>query len=287
MPKSNDQKIIERLANDHSLEMMPDELTQKLNAELEKPADEIDTGLVREILKATPGPAPDPRRMQEDWAKVKASLPKRQARRWIPRRIMRLATAAAAMIIVVLMTMSDAQAFRLSLIQKVLKPVAQTFGIVIDDQTELTPEVTDAPVYTVEDAPSETIAFASLSDVPEAHDGCAIRPRWLPEGFAFAGGSHFSSIDSEIYSLVFTNGESEFSLLIHIYTYEYSVASYEYERTLDIPIEKNIGNHAVTFYNNAHDDIQSASWVCENAHYLLSGEIASGDIIQFVIHMEE
>ena len=286
MSSFDEHKILDRLANDRMTEMNADDLEQILNAELDKPADEIDTLLVQEILQSLQIEEPDPERMKADWQRVKAHLPHRQTvRRW-PRRLIRFGAAAAAITIVMFSALRDAEAFRWTLIQKLLKPVAETFGIMIDDQNNVAPETPDMSQYSVSDAPSTLVTFATLDEVPEMHEGYIIRPKWIPDGYQFVSGSHFSSMDSEIYSLDFIKDEAWFNLNVHIVTFDSTSYHREFERTLEVPIEKTIKQHTVTFYHNAENAVQSALWIYENAHYMISGEISVDDITYFVEYMQ-
>ena len=199
-----------------------------------------------------------------------------------------MAATVAVLSIVLVSTIEDAGAFRWTLIQKILKPVAETFGIIIDDQTDVIPETDESTVYSVSDAPSNLVTYATLDDVPETYEGYIIRPKWLPEGFLFSAGTHFSSHESEIFSLDFLCDSKWFNLNVHITTLaeENMVYSREFERNLEIPIELTVGQHTVTFYNNAEEQFQSAFWIYENAYYMLSGELSVDEITHFVAQME-
>lgn len=287
MSKNDERKIIDSLAKDETMEMNAYDLETLLKTELDKPEEEIDHQLVREILCALEPSDPDPAQIREGWPNVKKSLPKRQrGKKWYARAA-QFAAAAAVVCIIFVSTIEDAEAFRWTLIQKILKPVAETFGIIIDDQTETPPEEVESTVYTVSDAPSSLVTYATLDEVPEMFNGYVIRPRWIPEGFVFSAGSLFSSMDSEIYSLDFMCGDKWFNLNVHITTMDNSVYSREFERNLEVPIERVMGQHTVTFYNNAEDKIQSAFWIHENAYYMISGEISVNDIQCFVESMDE
>ena len=122
--------------------------------------------------------------------------------------------------------------------------------------------------------------------VPEMYEGYIIRPRWLPEGFSFSAGSRFTSVDSEVFSLDFVHGDKWLNLNINVVTSDNAVYSYEFERTLDIPIERTVNQYTVTFYRNAEDSLQSSFWINENAYYVLAGEISVDSILQFVEQME-
>ncbi len=286
MSKNDERKIIDSLANDETVEMKSDDLVQMLNTELSKPESEIDGQLVKEILEALEPSEPDPAQIKASWPIVKESLPKRQGGgRW-PARLARIAATAAVISIVLVSTIEDAGAFRWTLIQKFLKPVAETFGIVIDDQSGILPEETQSPVYSVSDAPSELITYATLNEVPERHGGYAIRPKWIPDGFAFCAGSQFTSLESVIYFMDFEKEEQWFSFQIYVITDDSAVYSSEFERNLEIPIEVAIGSSSVMLYSNAEDEHQTAFWINENAYYTLTGEIKQSEVISFVEGLE-
>ena len=196
MSKNDERKIIDSLANDKTVEMKSDDLEHMLNIELSKPESEIDGQLVQEILDALEPSQPDPAQMREGWLHVKENLPKRQVGgRWRT-GFARIAATVAVISIVLVSTIEDAGAFRWTLIQKILKPVAETFGIIIDDQSDIMTEETESTIYSVSDAPSSLVIYATIDEVPEVFNGYAIRPRWVPDGFIFSTGSRFTSIDS-------------------------------------------------------------------------------------------
>lgn len=282
MSKNDDRKIIDSLANDETVEMKSDDLVQMLNIELSKPESEIDGQLVEEILDALEPSEPDPAQIKASWLNVKESLPKRQGRGGWPARLARIAATAAVISIVLVSTIRDAGAFRWTLFQRFLKPVAETFGIVIDDQENILPEVTQSPVYSVSDAPSEFVAYAMLDEVPEMHDSYVIRPKWVPEGFVFSAGSRFTGVDSAIYSLEFMKNEQWFGLHVYVITDESAVYSYEFERNLSVPIETTIGPYTVTIYSNTDDIDKTAFWINENAYYTLTGEIEQSEVIRII-----
>ena len=286
MSKNDERKIIDSLANDKTVEMKSDDLEQMLNTELSKPESEIDGQLVQEILSALEPSEPDQAQMRARWLHVKENLPKRQVRgRWRT-GFARIAATVAVISIVLVSTIEDAGAFRWTLIQKILKPVAETFGIIIDDQTDVIPETDESTVYSVSDAPANLTIYAALDEVPEEYEGYTIRTRWLPEGFAFSTGSRFTSIDSEIFSLDFTKSDKWFNINVHIITLDTTVYSYEFERNLEVPLEMTVGSHNVTFYRNTQGEKQSAFWVHENAHYLVTGQLSFDDVVAFIEQME-
>lgn len=286
MSKNDERKIIDSLANDKAMEMKSNDLEQMLNIELSKPENEIDAQLVEEILNVLEPSEPDPAQIRAGWKHVKKNLPKRQVgRRW-QTRFAQLAATAAVISIVLVSTITDAGAFRWTLIQKFLKPVAETFGIIIDDQTDGIPDEMDTSIYSVSDAPSTLTTYSTLDEVPEISDGYVIRPKWIPEGFSFSSGSCFSSLDARIFSLDFVSSDRWFNLNIHITLLDDTVYSREFERDLEIPIEMTIGSHHVTFYKNTDLKDQSAFWIYENGNYMLTGQMDFREVEEFIKHME-
>jgi len=286
MSKNEEHKIIDSLANDKTMEMKPDDLVQLLNVELGKPENEMDAQLIKEILDVLEPAEPDLAQMRASWLRVKENLPKRlRERRWHA-GFVRFAVAAAVICVVLVSTIEEAGAFRWTLLKRILKPVAETFGIILDDQTEIEPEVTELTVYSVSDAPTDLVTYAILDEIPDRHDEYIIKPVWLPTGAVFSAGSHFTSFDSEIYSLDFMNDEKWFNLNVHIKPLDSFVYSYEFERNIEVPFEMTVGSHNVTFYKNTQNGEQSAFWVHENAHYLLSGQLSFEEVIAFIEKME-
>ena len=286
MSTNDERKIIDSLANDKTVEMKSDDLEQMLNIELSKPESEIDGQLVQEILSALEPSEPDPAQMRVRWLHVKENLPKRQVRgRW-RMRLARIAATAAVISVVLVSTVQDAGAFRWTLIQKILKPVAETFGIIIDDQPDSFSEETESSIYSVSDASTEFVTYATLEEVPRMHGEYIVRPDWLPIGTAFISGSHFSSVDTEVYSLEFAKNEKWINLNVHITILDSAVHSYEFERNLSVPIEVDVGQHRLLLYNNAQESYVSAFWIHENAHYVLSGKLSIEEITQIVASME-
>lgn len=286
MNKLNDRRIIDHLAEDKTLDVTVDELNALLAAELKKPAEQIDAELVAEILKALGGATPDPVRKQQGWLRVKKHL--RPTNRRSRRFVLQLVASILVVCILMITLSTNATASRWTFIQKILKPIAQTFGILVDEQPDVSPAPTAAVsiCYTVGKSHSSRVSYPTLEDVPLSYRGYTIRPTFIPEGYVYVGGSLFTSTNADIFAMDFVSGDDWITLSVHILPPEGTVSFYEFEQTLESPIERQIGRHVVTFYTNATDEVQSVSWVHENAHYFLSGEITDDAIVQFIERME-
>ena len=282
MSKNDDLRILEYLANDQFSEMMPDELEDLLNAELAKPDTEIDGQLVDEILKVLEPSVPTEAQVKRSWPHILRALPHRRQHR----RRFSFVHAAALMVIfavVFLFTGQDAVAIPWTLIQKFLSPISETFSILINEQS--TPSFDDSVVYSADDIQSTQINYTSLSDIPETHDGYTVRPQWLPDGFTFSSGSLFSGIGTTFYTMDFTSGDAWISFTIQFFDPKKTISYYDFEYSLELPETRHIGKYDISIYSNAHDQVQSISWIYENVYYFLAGKITQEDIVQFVEHL--
>ena len=283
MSKKEDSSILERLTNDASVEMMSDDLEQMLKDELAKPAEVIDGQLVDELLKALEPAEPDKAQAEKGWPRVLRALPRRRRSTRGGHVFLRFAAAAVLCVVVLTATGQRAWAIPWTLIQSLIAPIAETFGIVVNVQPTPAPDISGA--YYADDIPSTQIRYEALSDIPETQDGYPVRPDWLPDGFSFTNGSCFSDQGTQIYSLDFASGEAWLNFTVQFFSSDESVSSYEFEKMLDSPIEKHIGQYNVLLYSNDDDHLQSASWTYENVYYTLIGQIPLSDLISFVEHL--
>ncbi|MDD7174696.1 MAG: DUF4367 domain-containing protein [Clostridiales bacterium] len=283
MSKKEDSSILERLTNDASVEMMSDDLEQMLKDELAKPAEAIDGQLVDELLKALEPAEPDKAQAEKGWPRVLRALPRRRRSTRGGHVFLRFAAAAVLCVVVLTATGQRAWAIPWTLIQSLIAPIAETFGIVVNVQPTPAPDISSA--YYADDIPSTQILYKALSDIPETQDGYPVRPDWLPDGFSFTNGSCFSDQGTQIYSLDFASGEAWLNFTVQFFSSDESVSSYEFEKMLDSPIEKPIGQYNVLLYSNDDDHLQSASWTYENVYYTLIGQIPLSDLISFVEHL--
>ena len=94
MERAKMPNVLNRLVKDKRLELMPDELTRLLDAELAKPEDEMDTRLVSELLQLMEKDAPTDADMAADWQAISQKLNRRR----LPVVLRRAAIAAASII---------------------------------------------------------------------------------------------------------------------------------------------------------------------------------------------
>lgn len=280
MPKKEDSSILERLTHDASVEMMSDDLEQMLKEELAKPAEEIDGQLVDELLKALEPAEPDKAQAEKGWPRVLRALPRRRRSTRGGHVFLRFAAVAVLCVVVLTATGQRAGAIPWTLIQSLIAPIAETFGISVNVQPTPAPEISGA--YYADDIPSTQIRYEALSDIPETQDGYPVRPDWLPDGFAFVDGSCFADPGTQIYSMSFSSGDAWLCFTVQFFKSEETISSYEFELTPETLVNTHIGSYDVTVYSNSHRNLYSASWTYENVYYTLSGQIAEDDLIHFV-----
>lgn len=280
MPNSSDRKIIERLTKDSALEMKRHELADLLESEVNKPAEEIDAQLVGELL-AVLQPEEIPSGVQQKiWKNIKRRA--NPGPRKASRLLRRFAAAAAIAVVMFGLTIGAAHAFRWTFLLKLLQPVAETFGIYMNHPDESAQEAASDGRYTISEDESTTIIHGDLSEIPDAYDGYAIKPGWIPEGYAFVQATSFAEVNLIKYSMDYRRGTDELNIFVSVYPDPDEVISYHYERTVEEVTEKRIASRMVTFYGNTDENIQSVSWVDENLHYYISGNVTREEVESIV-----
>lgn len=280
MPNVTNKAIQQRL-NDTALELTQDELALILETELAKPEQEMDAQLVDEGLAALQPDELSPLEQQAVWNRLKPQMYERRKLNAV-QILQRAGLIAAAVIVLFLGMMGAASAFRWTFLLKLLTPVAETFGILMNVSDEVTPSPVPG-LYTVEETGEEQVDFTDLSAIPDWADGYAVKPGWIPERYVFRTGSHFAGFGFEMFTLDYESEAGEFlAVTLMLFNDEESVSSYVYEKTVDEPVEKRIGSQLVTFCRNAKDEVQLVSWVDGNAHYSISGQVAEDEIIRMV-----
>jgi len=281
MPNSNDRKIIERLTNDSALEMKRYELEELLDTELNKPAEEIDAQMVTDLLNALQPEEVPSGLQQKIWRRVKQQLhPKPQK----THRLLKRLTAIAAIVVLLFgLTIGAARAFRWTFLLKLLQPVAETFGIYMNYSDDQVSNAVQENLYSISEDENSIVLYHDLSELPNSYNGYAIKPSWIPEGFTFVQASSFSESNLQKYVFDYIRGEDELSIAVSFYSDSNSVVSYFYERTEEEVIERMVDSKKVTFYRNADDHVQSVSWVDENLHYSIVGNVTTEEVERIVV----
>lgn len=270
--------VLNRLVKDKRLELMPDELTRLLDAELAKPEDEMDTQLVSELLHLVEKDAPTDADMAADWQAISQKLNRRR----LPVVLRRAAIAAASIIAAFLVTYTSARAFNWTLLLKYLMPVAQTFGIVTPDY-EVEQEQ-NTRYWAADNDTSREMEFSSLDDIPGEIGKAIAASGCLPEGYAFVQGTWSDDGVLQKWSLYMTKGD-QWATLEALEVAQDAGASFdvEYERQAEVPGTIEIDGVDVTVYYNSDEDGLSVSWLSKGVHYNLYGMLTE-DELRHVIH---
>lgn len=279
MPNTNERKIIDRLANDSALEMKPYELEELLETELSKPAEEMDMQLVQELVDALEPGEVSAAQQQRAWKKLTRKLAPRPVRK---HPLLRGLAAAAVVVLLFGLTLGAASAFRWTFLLKLLQPVAETFGIYMNYSDDAPSGAPAVHQYSISEDENTPVMHDDLSQIPDTYDGYAIKPGWIPEGYAFLRASSFTENSMQKYAIDYQRGEDEMNFIVTIFLDPAAVSSYAYEQTVEKAIDRPIGSRLVTFYRNANDSIQSVSWIDGKAHYFSSGRLSIAEIEKMV-----
>jgi hypothetical protein len=277
MPKYDaNQSTLERLQNDPETEVTSLELRQKLEAELSKPADEIDARLVDSILARLDDYEPTEEQKAAGWDAVvrKVEAGRRQRRIKVARRV--AAAAAAVVIVFVVFSVGTARAFRWTFLLEWLEPLAETFGIHTEIESP-TPTICPAELVIGQTSYSQT-EYALLEEMPAEIDGYATVPGWVPERFKFSSGWIYRDENMDIVDTLFTADEDNLICYVNITRSENYTMDYDYEKRIGEYRIAVLGGLEVTIYDNANDGSLSASWINKNASYSIMGTISEDEL---------
>lgn len=286
MPNEKDvHKIIQRLKEDHDTELMRYELEPMLERELAKPDSEIDVQLVDELLKTL---EEDPSEYEKlaAWKSIEKQTQRKAAWRNMS-TARRIAASMLILFVVSAISVGSAYAFNWTFLLKFLKPLTETFGIYsANTLNNPQPEQTNAP-YDDDDTGYEQVFFSTAEEMPSEWNGLRVQPTWLPERFSFIQGSMYEDDSVAIFSATYIAGESFFNLTTNFFADDEDITTYEYQKTLGDPILEVIAGQEVTYYLNSDTQRLSASWIDQNAHYLVFGDIIEEEMRSIVLSVVE
>jgi len=281
---TDERRILEHLKNDRKTELMPHDLNEILEQELSKPEEEIDSQLVREIMELLETKAPSSAEKEACWKAVQ-----RETKRKRPIRCQTLlrwmCAAAAALVVVFLISFETARALNWTFLLKHLGPVAETFGLYsMSSLDQDSGENHDA--YTRETLDYKQLSYDSLEEMPAQMKGQNIIPGWIPERFQFVSGTIYEDESMESASLYFRSGEDDYlTLILTFYANDEDVTSYMYEITTADENNMEVANHTLTYYFNDDGEIRAVSAIEENAHFYIGGSISAEELEQIVASM--
>ena len=175
MPNAMDvHKILQRLNNDTDMELMRYELELMLERELAKPASEMDTQLVQELLDALEE-VPDKDNRQRVWESIEQQS-KRGAGWRHATAMRRIAACILVLLAVSLISIGSAYAFNWTFLLKFLKPLAETFGIYSANHLNTPVPEQSITLYADEETGFEQVFYTSAEDMPEEWNGFRVQP---------------------------------------------------------------------------------------------------------------
>ena len=285
---------VRQFLNDPSMEVTDKQLNDLLEAELQKPEDQIDLQLVDEILAAL-----NPREVSEEeisasWKRLNQKIQAIQSeqkdneavtestkasRKPIFRILRNFGLVAAAVVLLFFVSLGSARAMKWTFLLKFLNPIAQTFGIKLDDQ------ITDIPSmeeYTAILDDQEKQQFSTEDEIPIKYNGYQIKLNNIPERFEFVEGSFYPTELMKSFDFLYQSRVEWLSYNVNIFETEQIGLEYQFETTMEVQEVRHIGMIELTFYHNGDDDTQSVSWVDRNAHYSLYGHITLEELTEII-----
>lgn len=281
---TNDRILIEHLKNDRTTELMPHELNEMLDRELSKPAEEVDTQLVRDLLDLLDEEAPSQKSKEECWKAIQTHTQKKGTG---GRNVMlrRICTVAAALVMIVIVSFGTAKAFNWTFLLKLLSPVAETFGIYSANSPDNHVDASDDHEYIDGDTEYEQVNYTVLEDMPTQLRGYTIVPGWIPERYTFATGSIYEDPDVAIVSIFFQNDDKFLTLNISFYENEADAYAFVYESSPEHEKSMQVENQTLTYYHNDSGEIRAASAIAQNVHVYIGGSISEYELEQIIASM--
>ena len=295
-------RVLKRLQSAGQMEMMRDELEQLLEAELNKPESEMDTQLVQELVDALEEDALEGDALEKDvsdeerrasWEGIEAALhagTKESGRITVHRHASgkrRAAICAAILIALLCVSMGGVYAFRWTGFMKILKPLDETFGLhsvnsLIEPEDEQPSEQ-----YFLSDTDIIQQQYAAQDEFPAMWNGVRILPQWTPESVAFAQGSLYQDDNITVLSALY-QGEEKFLNLSVVFGSEDEHSSFfEFEKKAEQVNAETVGGAEITYYFNSDIGMFSASWVGQDVHFCLFGNVTEEDMQKIVHSMVE
>lgn len=276
-------EIAKRLRLSTESEMSRYDLEQMLEAELNKPEDEMDTELVQQILEILED-GPSMEQQHKSWQQIDKRLKFKQ---WQPvvSGLTRIAAVGVILVALLFATYGTAQALNWEFLLRWMKPFAETFMIYSGDKPEPTVAPVTTEVYGDVGLTFAQTEFNTLADCPEKIDGYPVKPVWMPERFTYLQGSMYA--DTLVTSITHTYQSDMGICIIDISMLEdeSKANAYHFEQ---LPAENTsmyIAGYRIAFYHNSDNTTLTASWMCENVHYTITGSVSEEEITTIIDSM--
>ena len=289
------QELLQQFLNVPEREVNRKRLEQILDDEMNKPEDQIDLQLVDDILAALETEPVDKKEANASWDRLDRKIeemeekekthPPHARKRNVFVFVGRVAAVAASLIILFFISFASARAMKWTFLLKYLNPIAQTFGISLDERK---PEPPQSAYFILDQSPLDSNPFSSEVDVPEMYKGYRIRLNHVPERFTFDSGYVFSNpymIKILCFYQSIEEGWLQYS--VNIFPNEDISGQFDFEKTEENAIAQYAGMKEITIYKNADDGVVSSSWIDRNAHYGIYGSVTEAEMNALLHGFEE
>ncbi len=172
---------------------------------------------------------------------------------------------------------------RWTFLLKLLNPIAQTFGISLD---ELKPDTPPAEAYSSRIDAQSMQQFSTEDEIPIEYNGYRIKLNNIPERFTFSNGTFYPGQAMNSFDFMFLSGEEWLFYNVNIFETDQVGIEYQFETTLEVQEKRQIGMIELTFYHNGSGDTQLVSWVDRNAHYSIYGYISLEELTDIINGIE-
>ena len=277
-----DTQGLEQFLNDPAGEVTEERLNKILQDELNKPESEMDMQLIHDVLEALEPETADAETIEAGRQRLSnrlQAIPIQAKRKSVITYLRRIALVAAALVLLFFATLGSARAMRWTFLLKLLEPIAQTFGIYGEDHVD--ESVHETP-YQAQADDSETIYYPTAEDVPITYEGYRIRLNCVPERYQYYTGSLYEDPDIKILNVYYQHEEEMLSYTVQIFKDDETELSFLYEKMPEELSTRLIGSVSMTYYHNSEDNSLYVSWIDQDAHYSLNGNITESELIEIM-----
>ena len=255
-------EVLRALRNRDDLEMTRDDLQQLLEAELAKPAEEMDAALVEDLVRLLDE---EPERTQQHaWHMTARRLQRRVSTSL--ERVLRTAAIVLAAVSLAGLTWYAAKAVNDRFL---LRQVEQgTHALIVTSNPEVSPDQTAADdgahTYT-------RVVYTDLSDCPETLHGYPVVPAWLPEGYSLVSSIWYEDFNMAVVNHHFMRDGQSLIFDVAIYINPGVVVYSETPTSGDDGYESYVSGVPIYFYWHASDEVPCATGFLGSAEYSLAG----------------
>ena len=283
MNRNEKLEIAKRLRLSKESELSRYDLEQMLEAELTKPDAEIDTELVQQILELLEE-FPSQEQKRKSWEQIDKKL---SFRKWRPivSGLARIAAVGVILVALMFATYGTARALNWEFLLRWMKPFAETFIIYSGDKPEPTPEPMTSDVYSDVGRAFTQEEFATLADCPDKVEGYPAKPVWMPERFTYLQGSLYSDPLMTCITHVFRSDSGNCIIDISMLEDGNQSDTYQFEQLPAENVSMYVAGYQITLYYNTRNAQRTVSWVAQNTHYCITGNISEEETISIIESM--